>query len=121
MMENKIKSIEKRLNALHALVIEFWVEDIKSLQRHVKILQRRIGELETEDKKLEAESHKERLMEMTSETQSEIENFMKKVKKINNFVKKYMDRLHKPVTHVDKKKRDKINKCREKIKVEDVT
>jgi|TARA_R110000765_G_C18956874_1_gene609061 hypothetical protein len=46
---------------------------------------------------------------------------MKKIKKINNFVKKYMDRLHKPVTHVDKKKRDKINKCREKIKVEDVT
>ena len=46
---------------------------------------------------------------------------MKKLKKINNFVKKYMDRLHKPVTHVDKKKRDKINKCREKIKVEDVT
>jgi len=36
-------------------------------------------------------------------------------KKINNFVKKQMEKFHKPVTHVDKKKRDKIKKCREKM------
>ena len=39
-------------------------------------------------------------------------------RKINNLVKKHMEKFHKPVTHVDKKKRDKIQKCRKKIKVE---
>lgn len=39
-------------------------------------------------------------------------------RKINNFVKKHMEKFHKPVTHVDRKKRDKIQKCRKKIKVE---
>ena len=33
-------------------------------------------------------------------------------KKPNNFVKKHMDQLHKPRTHVDKKKRDSAKKCR---------
>jgi len=48
-MEKKIKNVEKRLDALHALVLEFWVEDIKTLQRHVKILQRRVRELEKKE------------------------------------------------------------------------
>lgn len=29
--------------------------------------------------------------------------------KLNNLVKKYMEELHKPVTHKDKKKEDKRN------------
>lgn len=32
-----------------------------------------------------------------------------------NFVKKYLDRLHKPATHVDRKKREKARKCRGKV------
>tara|TARA_R100000306_G_C4264596_1_gene87017 strand:- start:293 stop:481 length:189 start_codon:yes stop_codon:yes gene_type:complete len=42
-------------------------------------------------------------------------------RKINNFVKKHMEKFHKPVTHVDRKKRDKIQKCRKKIKIEETT
>ena len=40
-------------------------------------------------------------------------------RKFKNLVKKHMEKLHKPVTHVDKKKRDKIKKCRKKIKTEE--
>lgn len=39
-------------------------------------------------------------------------------RKINNFVKKHMDKFQKPSTHVDRKKRDKVKRCRKKIKVE---
>ena len=34
------------------------------------------------------------------------------MKKINNFVKKDMDSKHRPATHVDKKKRESVKKCR---------
>ena len=40
-------------------------------------------------------------------------------RKINNLVKKHMNKFQKPVTHVDKKKRDKLKKCRTKIKIEE--
>jgi len=40
-------------------------------------------------------------------------------RKLNNLVKKHMDKLQKPVTHVDRKKLDKLKKCRKKVKVEE--
>ena len=43
-IERKIRNIEKRLDALHALVVEFWVEDIKTLQRKVKELEKENNE-----------------------------------------------------------------------------
>ena len=40
-------------------------------------------------------------------------------RKTSNLVKKHMDKFQKPVTHVDRKKLDKIKKCRKKIKTEE--
>jgi len=40
-------------------------------------------------------------------------------RKINNLVKKHMDKFQKPSTHVDRKKLDKLKKCRKKVKVEE--
>jgi len=39
-------------------------------------------------------------------------------RKLNNLVKKHMEKFQKPSTHVDRKKLDKIKKCRERIKEE---
>ena len=41
---------------------------------------------------------------------------MKKARRTRrNFVKKHLDKLHKPATHVDKKKREQARKCRGRV------
>ena len=48
--------------------------------------------------------------------QAHKEGAVKKARRTRrNFVKKHLDKLHKPATHVDKKKREQARKCRGRV------
>lgn len=57
-----------------------------------------------------------RFMDSHLSVQAHKEGAVKKARRTRrNFVKKHLDRLHKPATHVDKKKREQARKCRGRV------